>query len=228
MSEDVAYDSQIDRLLDRLGGSGVGMRPEAGRHLKSLSRCMVRWNDSVNLVSRKDIGRLVTYHFCDSASLLPILKPTGQMTVLDLGGSNGLPGLVLAAISPHLKVTICDASRKRQAFLDEACAELGLGTAFEAERVNAGGFAARYQDFFDLIVARAVTKLKFLLRWCLPLLRPGGYLAAYKGSRCLAEASQAEHELLRYGGRLLMVVSSPWKLDCNPLRLFAIAERIGS
>jgi 16S rRNA (guanine527-N7)-methyltransferase len=145
------------------------------------------------------------------------------MEVLDIGGSNGLPGLVLSALSPHIGLKICDSRHKRKAFLQEACEHLGTGATFEMGRVDSEIFRSRYHRAFDLIVARAVAKLKRLLRWCLPLLKPGGNLIAYKGSRCFEEVDQAAELLFRSGGAMIMILSSPWAQECNPLRLFTIA-----
>jgi 16S rRNA (guanine527-N7)-methyltransferase len=143
--------------------------------------------------------------------------------ILDVGGSNGLPGLVLAAFMPKAKFTICDARQKRRGFLEEVCGQ--ARASFEIDRVDSEGFVGRHRDGFDLIVARAVTQMKLLARWCLPLLRPGGTLIAYKGSRCSEEVEQAEGEIFGRGGVLAAVVASPWAETCNPLRLFAIAGK---
>ncbi|MGD8628659.1 MAG: class I SAM-dependent methyltransferase, partial [bacterium] len=67
------------------------------------------------------------------------------------------------------------------------------------------------------------TKLKQLLKWCLPLLAPGGRLVAYKGSRCLEEIKQAEKYFWSHSGRYVIVAGSPWAEQCNPLRLFTIS-----
>ena len=88
----------IEVMLDLLRKSGIDPRPEAKLHLAGLSKHIHHWNNMLNLVSRKDIGRLETYHFCDSVSVLPLLDLESPMRLLDVGGSNGLPGLVLAPI----------------------------------------------------------------------------------------------------------------------------------
>ena len=83
----------------------------------------------------------------------------------------------------------------------------------------------QHREAFDLIVARAVTTLRSLYKGCMPLLRPGGRIVAYKGSRCLEEVRQAEAWLLKRGGDRLVVIDSPWAKECNPLRMFAIAGK---
>jgi 16S rRNA (guanine527-N7)-methyltransferase len=216
-------EARIELMLDLLRKSGIDPRPEARSHLIGLSEHIHHWNKMLNLVSRKDIGRLETYHFCDSASVLPLLGIQKPVRLLDVGGSNGMPGLVLAAISPHLTTHICDSRRKFAGFLETACGILEGEATYELDRVDSQAYLDRHREGFDLIVARAVTKLRHLLKWCLPLLAPRGRLVAYKGSRCLEEVGQAEKYFWRHGGRTLIVARSPWAEHCNPLRVFTIA-----
>jgi 16S rRNA (guanine527-N7)-methyltransferase len=220
-----AIRDEIDALTDTLDRSGIALRKDAGERLVRLSDLVHEWNKRVNLISRKDIARLVSYHFCDAASLLPIIRPEVGISLLDLGGSNGLPGLVLSAVSPNIEVTVCDSREKRRGFMDEACAALGNKASHVVARVDSDSYRTANMGRFDLIVARAVTRLRLLVKWCLPLLRPGGYIAAYKGSRCVEEVRQAEDYLWAHGGNLAMVLGSPFSGKCNPLRQFAIVGK---
>lgn len=245
----------VDKLLGLVGQYGKPAGDPARARLSGLARAICHWNEAINLVSRKDIGRLISYHFCDSASVLPIVGWRAGLRVLDVGGSNGLPGLVLAALLPDIKLTICDARLKRRVFLEDVCREAVEGeprqatgegqirlsyngprarsaesrgevlidnAGFEIGRTDSEAFQARHRAGFDLIVARAVTHMKLLVRWCMPLLGRGGTLVAYKGSRCAGEVSGAEGDIFRHGGRMAAVVASPWADRCNPLRIFGI------
>jgi len=245
-------DGRAEDDLGRLGelvvsaGWRIGDGSEA--RLRGLAGAITRWNLDINLVSRKDIGRLVSYHFCDSASVLPLLGSRWQRClgevpateapeVLDIGGSNGLPGMVIAALLPGIRLTVCDSRRKRLGFLSEVCKPAGAApgsegsgalipnAVFELARVESRSFRDRHLAAFDLIVARAVTALDRLAGWCLPLLKPGGRMIAYKGSRCPDELARAQHHLFGRGARLAAVTASPWGETCNPLRLFAIVDR---
>lgn len=222
MHEERGAEALIEDMLEELNKSGVSLRPGARTALLELSRRIRHWNNMLNLVSRKDIDRLETYHFCDSVSLLPLIRIDSGVRLLDVGGSNGLPGLVLAGASSHIQSHICDSQRKREAFLDEACGILEGQATYELGRVDSKDFIERHRRGFDLIVARAVTRLRLLLKWCLPLLAPGGRLVAYKGSRALEEVGQAEKYLWGHGGRYVLVADSPWAGRCNPLRIFTI------
>ncbi len=219
------FDIEVKELVDVMEDSGVRIRDGAAERLAGLAGLIGRWNQAINLISRKDAGRLVSYHFADSLSLLPIVSPERRVRLLDIGGSNGLPGLVISSICPDVELLICDGRSKRAAFLEEACALAGPGNDFEIGRVDDRGFESRNAESFDLIVARAVTRLRLLLKWCLPLLRPGGMLAAYKGTRCGSEAAAARKYFFSSGGIMLGVMESPLKNRYNPLRKFAIAVK---
>lgn len=219
------FEEDIRSLIDMLRESGTDVRADAAETLLRLSESIYQWNQMVNLISRKDIERLVTYHFCDAASLLPIIRPGSAIGLLDVGGSNGLPGLVLSALSPDISVTVCDSRRKRQEFLKAACAVLEGRASYVIDRVDSEGFRSQNLARFDLIVARAVTRLNLLLKWCLPLAKPGGIITAYKGSRCGEEVRQAEAYLWSHGANLVMVLGSPFAANCNPFRQFAVVGK---
>jgi 16S rRNA (guanine(527)-N(7))-methyltransferase RsmG len=217
--------AEIEGLVERAGSQDLDIRPDAVEVLVGLAGAIGRWNKVMNLVSRKDANRLVSYHFCDSASLLPVLRPRGAMSLLDVGGSNGLPGMVLAALSPHIRTLVCDSKSKRRPFLEEACALFGGRVDFEIGRVDSNDFRSGHAEMFDVIVARAVTRLKLLLKWCLPLLKPGGLTIAYKGSRCEEEVGQVRQLVIKRRMDFIALVGSPWGNWCNQLRIFAIAKK---
>lgn len=217
------FDREVSELIDIMSDSGVRVRGDAAERLAGLAGLIERYNRVINLISRKDTGRLISYHFADSLSLLPVISPRRRIRVLDIGGSNGLPGLVIASACSNIELLICDGRSKRADFLMEACAAVGPGNEFEIGRVDDQSFVHRNRESFDLILARAVTGLKLLLKWCLPLMTPGGVLAAYKGSMCADEVRVARKYFFAHDGWALSVIGSPWQKRYNPLRKFAIA-----
>lgn len=214
----------IGELIRALRQAGVEVRGDAAKRLANLANLIIRWNRSVNLISRRDTNRLMGYHFCDSASLLPVIGLHRELRVIDIGGSNGLPGLVLACLSQDLKVTVCDAKKKREQFLREACEIAGENASYVISRADDASFQSRNREGFDLALARAVTKLRLLLKWALPITRPGGLIVAYKGSSALEEIKPAERLLLK-SARVLVAMAGPWSHWCNPLRNFVIVRK---
>ena len=70
---------------------------------------LVRWQTRVNLVSRKELPRVVEKHV--APSLMPLLSPEmpagHPRRVLDVGSGGGFPGVVLALLRP-LRLTLED------------------------------------------------------------------------------------------------------------------------
>ena len=94
--------------------------------------------------------------------------------------------------------------------------ELGLeGVEFAKERAEE---AARkgWRESFDLASARAVAGLPALCEYCLPLVKPGGWMIALKGSGAEEEARAAAGALRRLGGG---------EMELRPFRLPAGDER---
>ncbi|UCG44464.1 MAG: 16S rRNA (guanine(527)-N(7))-methyltransferase RsmG [candidate division WOR-3 bacterium] len=91
-----------------------------GRYAKALRER----NRQVNLVSRKDVGRILSYHVLDSlaaASLVPT-----DSRVVDIGTGAGLPGIPLAICRPDVTLFLVESIAKKARFLEHAVAELGL------------------------------------------------------------------------------------------------------
>ena len=150
------------------------------------------------LIGPREVERLWHRHILNSAALAELIP--GGARVVDVGSGAGLPGVPLALCRPDVHVDLVEALERRTVFLAEARELLGLadqllvvrGRAEDAATVAAVGNA-------DWVTARAVASLDRLVRWCLPLLRPGGYLLAMKGSSVCEEVERDE-PVLRASG----------------------------
>ena len=130
------------------------------------------------LIGPREAPRLWERHLVNCAVVAEPggLVPAGA-DVIDVGSGAGLPGLVWALVRPDLRVTLLEPLLRRATFLTEAVVALGL-TNVQVER----GRAEECRLRAGVVTARAVAPLDRLLRWCLPLVRPGGALLALKGS----------------------------------------------
>ena len=102
--------------------------------LARFAERLVAWNARVNLTAVTEPVELAEKHFVDSLALLPLLGPA--RTVLDVGSGAGLPGMALACARRDLRVTCCDASAKKVAFVKAVSAELGLEVRAVAVRAR--------------------------------------------------------------------------------------------
>jgi 16S rRNA (guanine527-N7)-methyltransferase len=148
------------------------------------------------LLGPREVDRLWDRHLMNCAVLGEAIPE--RTSVMDIGSGAGLPGLVLAIVRPDLSITLLEPLLRRTTFLSECVTMLGLDNV-EVRRGRAEEVVKDYA--VDVVTARAVAPLERLVRWALPLLRPGGELLALKGERAATELKEAGPVLERFGVR---------------------------
>lgn len=150
------------------------------------------------LLGPREIDRLWDRHLLNCAVIAELI-PVGA-SVIDVGSGAGLPGIALALARPDLAITLLEPMARRADFLAEAVTELPL-PGVDVCRARAEEWAAgRAAPTADIVTARAVAPLDRLVRWCLPLARPGGRLLAIKGASAGAELDRCRSVLRQVGG----------------------------
>jgi 16S rRNA (guanine527-N7)-methyltransferase len=131
----------------------------------------------LGLVSERDAAVLHERHILDSVRAAPVFRPD-DLQALDLGSGAGLPGIVLAIALPRCRFVLVEPRRKRAGFLELAKERLGL--------TNVEVAIARAEDLevvADVATARAFAQPAKAWAVGYPLLRPGGRLVYFAGSR---------------------------------------------
>jgi len=149
-------------------------------------------NESVNLISRRDIGNIIENHVF-LCSYITKYFPEKCSHFLDIGTGGGFPGIPLAIMRPELRGVLVDSTNKKVKAVEEFIDRLKLGNVIaENERVESPEFIEKYKDSFDLIVSRASVPLIILFRYALPLIKDKAYLVAIKGGDLDLEYQKAE------------------------------------
>jgi 16S rRNA (guanine527-N7)-methyltransferase len=170
---------------------GIELTPEQLEGLRKYERLLREWNERVNLVSRKDIDRLVGYHFLDSLTASALI-PQGS-TVCDVGSGGGLPGIPLKIVRDDIRLALVESTGKKARFLELAVSDLKLGpTIVRAERAESMSGLK-----FDVVLSRLVGKTDEVAKWVARLLNPGGRIILYKSATVEAELKQAQPALNR-------------------------------
>jgi len=144
----------------------------------------------LGLIGPLEPARLWTRHLLNCGLVAPLI-PTGA-TVADVGSGAGLPGLVLAAARPDLRMTLIEPMERRVVWLQDEIGRLGLEQV-TVVRARAEEVGARFQ----VVTARAVGALKKLLPVIVPLVAPGGTVALMKGAGVDDEIRAAETVIRR-------------------------------
>lgn len=146
------------------------------------------------LLGPREVERIWDRHLTNCGALAELISPEAQ--IVDVGSGAGLPGVVLAALRPDIRVVLLEPLLRRTVFLAECIEELKL-TNTEVIRGRAEEWAGRLSA--DIVTARAVAPLDRLIGWCLPLLRPGGQMLALKGDAASEELSAVAPSLPALG-----------------------------
>ena len=152
---------------------GIAASAEQIAQLVAYRVLLEKWNAASNLVSRRDIGRLIPRHLLDSVSVLPWLR--GERFV-DLGSGGGLPGVPVAVLRPDAEVTLLDRSEKKGRFLTAAARELGL-TNVNVVALDAELYRPR--ELAHTVLSRAVAPPARLWALGLHLLAPDGRMVLH-------------------------------------------------
>ena len=150
--------------------SRLGLEPGCADRLAAYLDLVAQWSSSVNLTGARTIEQRVTVLVEPVLQALPALA--GARDLIDLGSGNGSPGLVLAILSPALRVRLLEPRTKRWAFLREAARALGCASVdvLRERHDQYRGPAA------DRVSVRA---LRLELADFAPLLLPGGRLLSW-------------------------------------------------
>lgn len=155
------------------------------------------------VIGPRELPRLWDRHVLNSAAVAEVLPR--DATVVDVGSGAGLPGIPLALVRPDVTLTLLEPMARRVAWLSRVVDELELpvrvvrGRAEERE-------ARRRCGESDVVTARAVAPLGRLVTWTMPLVRPGGIVAAMKGASADQELARDAKDIRTAGGEDARVV----------------------
>jgi 16S rRNA (guanine527-N7)-methyltransferase len=120
------------------------------QHYQELSR----WNRTLSLIGPGTADEVLSRHYGEALSALPLL-PLGAREAVDVGSGAGFPGIVLAAARPGLHVTLCEARGRKWSFLASAARRSSLPCRCLNARVGLP-LPTGLPDAIDLVTARAV------------------------------------------------------------------------
>lgn len=168
--------SLSDKVKQGLDALDISYGEEAIEKLVAYMELLAEWNKTHNLTSVDDLEEMLSVHIFDCASIKPYLK---GMSLLDVGSGAGLPGMVLAILSPALEVTSIEARNKKAQFQMFAANKLRLKN-FTVENVRIEGFEPK--EPFSMITARAYSSLENFVEGSKQAMAPNGRWLAMKGA----------------------------------------------
>ncbi|MBN2073275.1 MAG: 16S rRNA (guanine(527)-N(7))-methyltransferase RsmG [Actinobacteria bacterium] len=204
-----------------------------GPHIKKLLKYLDiiwRYNKDINMVGTKDRKGILVRHMLDSLSLLKlkeyILGQGRGKRIIDVGTGAGFPGMVLSIVLEEHFFYLLDSNRKKIDFISTALKYLDIkNTRIICERSEIAAKDKLYRETFDLVLARAVSKMNILTEISIPFCRINGKIVYYKSKKVSVEIAENTKKILLLGGRVedLREIDVPY---LEGYRAFLIIEKI--
>ena len=169
--------SQLDTLSGLVKNWGVSIPEEKIAQFIFYHKLIVKKNESVSLVSARDLKRIVPRHFLESLALLRIIEFHPALLVMDFGCGAGFPSIPLKILFSDFHLYLVESQRKKALFLQKIVADLELeNVTILNDRGEKLHLVPEYREAFDIVLARAVAPLTKIVPWCIPFLSERGKL----------------------------------------------------
>ena len=128
-----------------------------------------RWNNMINLISRKDMDNFYIHHVLHSLSIAKVIGFLPGTSIIDIGTGGGFPGIPLAILFPDSEFTMLDSTGKKIKVVSAVSEELGLKNVITLHK-RIEDETGRYQ----FAISRAVTGLQKFINLSSKNITPGG------------------------------------------------------
>jgi len=121
--------------------------------LSQLKHIYDRWNNSINVISRKDMDNFLVHHVLHSLAIAKVISFLPRTTILDVGTGGGFPGIPLAIMFPDSEFTLLDSIEKKIKVVRSVSNELKLDNVIPVRK--------RVEDEkgkYHFVISRAVTE----------------------------------------------------------------------
>lgn len=154
---------------------------------------------SVSKIS--DQEEVAIKHFLDSLVPLGLNAAIWKVDrILDLGTGAGFPCLPLAVALPDRNFVAVDARKKSVDFVARIADKAGIKNVKVCHaRIEDLGQEKNFRESYDLVVCRALSAIRILVEYTLPLVKNGGQAFYYKGPKVQQEMFEAANAFKLFG-----------------------------
>ena len=146
---------------------------------------------SVSKISEPE--EIAIKHFLDSLVPLGLAPEIWKAAdIIDLGTGGGFPCLPLAVALPQSNFVAVDSRQKSVDFVARMAEKAGIkNVKVRHARIEDLGRDREFRERYDLVVCRALSAVRILVEYTLPLLKNGGQAFFYKGPKLEQEMLEA-------------------------------------
>lgn len=191
---------ELKEVFDRLN---IEFDEERESKYKGYMDDVLELNKSINLTAITDRDKFIEGHYVDSLACAFLQEFDKARRVVDIGTGGGFPGVPLAIAYPDKEFVLVDSLNKRIKIINSLCEKYEI-TNVKAIHGRAEELARKsdLRDSFDMCVSRAVANMSTLVELCLPFVKTGGFLVAYKGPESDEEINNSAKAIKTLGGTM--------------------------
>src|SRR5512135_36102 len=127
------------------------LNPEVLERLESYYSELVKFNQKLNLISRRSELDADVTHIADCViGGRILLEASKSSTIYDVGSGNGLPGMILGILAPERKFVLVDSDMRKVEFLKIAISRMGMA--------NVIAVRGRFEDLEEGSIPCAVSR----------------------------------------------------------------------
>ena len=168
-----------------------------------------------SLTGARDAEEFRERHVVDAQKLLEIIsekKSAATTQVLDIGSGNGIPGIVFAILQPDWRISLLDSNNKKALFLESFCNSNDIkNVSVLCDRAETLAHKKELRSTFDIVVARALSKLPVAIEVAAPFLKLNGFLIVPHGTSHQEELDRSEKAMKAVG--VVLKEKRAYKLD---------------
>lgn len=182
------------------------------------------YNSHTNLVANTEEEEVYIKHFLDSLAFSIVEEDKDKnFSLLDFGCGGGFPGVPILIVYKQANLVAVDSVGKKIRFVDKLSTALGIGSRLVSKNARIEDLESNNREFYDYITARAVAPLSMLVEYCVPYLKVGGQLVAYKSKTAEEEISTAKNALRLLHAEVADV--KDYKIDNDSVRKLVVIEK---
>lgn len=152
--------------------------------LEEYIALLIKWNQTINLVSKNDINDIWSKHIILCAELIKYID-NKEITLVDLGSGSGLPGIILSILGVQ-KVTLIESNSKKTAFLLQASKISNFPVQIINDRIE------KQKIQCDIITSRAFASTIQLLE-CTKYVKFKKFMLLLKGPEVASEIPNSKN-----------------------------------
>jgi 16S rRNA (guanine527-N7)-methyltransferase len=185
---------EIDQFKKICSPFRINLSDEMIEKFQAYMALLLQWNKRIHLVSKRDATNdRILRHFVDSLFAFKVLDVPDKASLLDLGAGAGFPSIPIKIVREDVRLTLVESIHKKTLFLHKLSQVLKLQKTFILnQRAENLTDQPNLKKKFDLVLAKAMGRLKDIIGLSMPFLKGSGLLLAYKGKGLKGEIEEID------------------------------------